>query len=395
MKNSNAVVKLPLCAGCFVLFCYFLLWTCWICVIKRDIRQTFRSASSKMRRAVTSGGDILQHTLGDVFTLCPHNTPFVGPYSYTPLSRSPCWQDGDQFRCVPNFYIAGFSKRGVSDLYRRLSQHQDVISGIKAPHWFDFWRNIAGYDTIETYSKSFQNASAMVTHDIVDLGHSNKLIGDVTPCTVWSSLYWRCYQGNTGQVMEPVYTNADVIHRLNPQAKIIFIMGDPVDRLYSQYHRWFSSGSHTVPMEPSREKFHQLVTRAVAAYRRCFCQRSLRSCAYNGTLLADVMLGLQEGMYSVFLHDWLTVFPRNQLFFIKLEDYAVDIATGLQTTVEFLGLADPGILWYAETSGQPMTIGGNSSLGPMLPETRVVLREFYNSVNLHLPNLLGDARFRW
>ena len=54
--------------------------------------------------------------------------------------------------------------------------------------------------------------------------------GDVTPCTVWSSLYWRCYQGNTGQVMEPVYTNADVIHRLNPQAKIIFIMGDPVDR---------------------------------------------------------------------------------------------------------------------------------------------------------------------
>ncbi|RUS81308.1 hypothetical protein EGW08_010915 [Elysia chlorotica] len=368
---------------------------CWICVVKRDTRHTFRSTYRGTKREAPRDGDIAHHTMDDAFTLCPHTTPFVGPYSYTPLSRSPCWQDGDQFRCIPNFYIAGFSERGANDLYRRLSQHHDIISGIKAPHWFDFWRNIAGHDTIDTYSGSFRDAAVEISQEIVDHGRSNKLIGDVTPCTVWSALYWRCYQGNEGQHMEPVYTNADVIHRLNPQAQIIFILRDPVDRLYSQYQRMFIKGSHTVDMEGSRENFHALVISAVTAYKRCFCLRTLRSCAYNGTLLGDAGLGVQEGMYSIFLQDWLNVFPRNQLFFIKYEDYVLDIATGLQTSVEFLGLADPGIVWYANTSGQPMSKNTDLSMEPMLAETRSILREFYNAINVHLPNLLGDARFRW
>ena len=53
--------------------------------------------------------------------------------------------------------------------------------------------------------------------------------GDATPDYAAVSLLWRCMEGNQG-VEEPRYTTADVIHRLNPHAKVVFIMREPVDR---------------------------------------------------------------------------------------------------------------------------------------------------------------------
>ena len=55
--------------------------------------------------------------------------------------------------------------------------------------------------------------------------------GDATPCTAWYSLYWPCFQGNQLSLQEPEYTNADVVHRMVPTAKIIVMIRDPIDRL--------------------------------------------------------------------------------------------------------------------------------------------------------------------
>ena len=43
-----------------------------------------------------------------------------------------------------------------------------------------------------------------------------------------------------------------------------------------------------------------------------------------------------EGMYSVFVEDWLRIFRRDQIMFIRNEDYSEDIEGHIIDTFDFL-----------------------------------------------------------
>lgn len=43
-------------------------------------------------------------------------------------------------------------------------------------------------------------------------------------------------------------------------------------------------------------------------------------------------------MYFVFVLDWLTVFHREQILVLRLEDYAVDLKSTIKTVFEFLSV---------------------------------------------------------
>jgi hypothetical protein len=55
------------------------------------------------------------------------------------------------------------------------------------------------------------------------------MVGDGTPSYVYDFEGWEKMAGNKG-LLEPRYTIADIIHQLTPQARIILIFRDPVDR---------------------------------------------------------------------------------------------------------------------------------------------------------------------
>ena len=44
------------------------------------------------------------------------------------------------------------------------------------------------------------------------------------------------------------------------------------------------------------------------------------------------------GLYSVYIEDWLQVFPRENFRFVRLEDYAANKTHVLLETIRFLGL---------------------------------------------------------
>ncbi|GFR96858.1 sulfotransferase, partial [Elysia marginata] len=95
---------------------------------------------------------------------------------------------------------------------------------------------------------------------------------------------------------------------------------------------------HPAYQRPSPEAFHNLCVRAVKLYTKCFQQKSPRQCAYNGTLYTQVILRLQEGMYSVFLKDWLRLFPKKQIFLISFEQYTKFKVETVSAVWSFLGL---------------------------------------------------------
>ena len=45
-------------------------------------------------------------------------------------------------------------------------------------------------------------------------------------------------------------------------------------------------------------------------------------------------------MYDVYTEDWLSVFPREQMYFSKLEEFTTDPAMHLKDVFSFLGLGE-------------------------------------------------------
>ena len=48
---------------------------------------------------------------------------------------------------------------------------------------------------------------------------------------------------------------------------------------------------------------------------------------------------LDEGMYAPFLADWLRVFPRDQILFLRFEDYSGHEGETINKIARFLGIS--------------------------------------------------------
>ena len=99
-------------------------------------------------------------------------------------------------------------------------------------------------------------------------------------------------------------------------------------------------------------------------------------------------------MYSEFLGEWLASFPRDQLLFLRNEDYKVAQREHMDAVFGFLGvrnLTEPE--WGTVMSMPVKNVGKDKS--EMLPETRKLLSQFYAPYNAMLAKLLNDDRYLW
>ena len=49
---------------------------------------------------------------------------------------------------------------------------------------------------------------------------------------------------------------------------------------------------------------------------------------------------IHEGLYSVFLEDWFRIFPRKQIYVVRMEDYSPNIPGELAKIYQFLQLSE-------------------------------------------------------
>lgn len=55
-------------------------------------------------------------------------------------------------------------------------------------------------------------------------------------------------------------------------------------------------------------------------------------------LLSFLQVRLNLGMYIVFILDWLTVFHRDQILVLRLEDYAANLKMAIKAVFDFLSV---------------------------------------------------------
>ena len=119
---------------------------------------------------------------------------------------------------------------------------------------------------------------------------------------------------------------AQVTSAVQPDMRIIVIMRNPVERLYSAY--WYYGcmyGGKGAVL--SAEGFHAAAQREVGLVSKCIAGgASMRQCARE---LFGVAQQLVKGMYAAFAPDWLAAYP-GQIMWIRAEDYYADERKYLQ-----------------------------------------------------------------
>jgi len=258
--------------------------------------------------------------------------------------RNGVWAYGratSPFRPLPDFLVLGAQKAGTTALYAYLRRHP----GITGPSWKEvsfFDRHWARGES--WYRGNFPNVART----------RGKHVGEASPSYVFHPLAPR-------RVQEVV-----------PEARLIVLVRNPVDRALSQYNHEVALGREPLPFEEALDAEEERLRgeqERMASDPRYF-SREWWSHTYKA-----------RGRYAEQLERWLAVFPREQLLVLPSDDLGSDPARAHAQVLEFLGASPQRLDSYPRVYEREYE--------PMKPETREGLAAAFEEPNRRLYELLG------
>jgi len=258
--------------------------------------------------------------------------------------RNGVWAYGwvtSPFRPLPDFLVLGAQKAGTTALYEYLRRHQQ-ISG---PSWKEvsfFDRHWARGES--WYRGNFPNVART----------RGKHVGEASPSYVFHPLAPQ-------RVQEVV-----------PEARLIVLVRNPVDRALSQYNHEVALGREPLPFEEALDAEEERLRgeqERMAADPRYF-SREWWSHTYKA-----------RGRYAEQLERWLAVFPRGQLLVLSSDDLGSDPARAHAQVLEFIGASPQRLDSYPRVYEREYE--------PMKLETRERLAAEFEEPNRRLYELLG------
>ena len=243
-----------------------------------------------------------------------------------------------------DFLVIGAQKAGTTALYAYLRWHP----GITGPSWkevsfFDrhWWRGEAWY------------------RGQFPLRAGERLVGEASPTYLFHPLA------------------PERARSLVPDAKLVALLRNPVDRAYSQYQHEVALGREPLSFEDALAAEDDRLAGEVE--RLIEDPRAFSRAWWDHTYAA-------RGRYAEQLERWLAVFPREQLLVVPTEELGERPAETYASILDFLG-AEP-----YELPGYPRVF--DRDYEPMRPETRAALAATFAEPNRRLEALLGRT-FGW
>lgn len=260
-------------------------------------------------------------------------------------------------RALPDFLIIGAQKSGTSSLYRYLAQHPQVrASEPKEVHYFD-GGTPAGDDAYargEIWYRSHFPRRA-------ELAPGQKVF-EATP------IY----------LLHPLA--AERIAATVPEARLIAVLRNPVDRALSHYF-------HNVRQNDLRRNREDLPPRAAMAAEEARLADVLARGDYKDELYRAFTYKAR-GRYLEQLERYWAHFPRERLLVLRAEDLFADPAGTVKRVLDFLGL-DPA---PAAIDFRPANVGHNRA--DVDAATVAELEAYFAPLNRALAAALGED-FGW
>ncbi|XP_065942342.1 carbohydrate sulfotransferase 15 isoform X3 [Magallana gigas] len=328
---------------------------------------------------------------------------------FLPNFKNPCWYDftgnnsSNRLRCLPYFHIIGVCKSGTTDLFYRLVQHPQIVKNrglMSKETWFWSWHRYGTELWRKVNPKKFKNLDNFLDFfqipkisefKVSSNGsrYSEIITGHADPMDFWDHTLWWLIPQNNGNASEPVFTTPHLIHHVQPNIKLILLLREPAERLYSHYYH-LGYGS-------SPEDFKVDVSASIRYLDRCRAKSSLRSCLYNRTLFKEMPTPLFASFYDVHMANWLEVFPRNQIFIMRTEDFDKSKKKYLLQLFKFLNVGDveERVLDRMSNLAHKYKSVRKDKAGPMLNHTRQTLRDYLREPMKRLASLLHDEKYTW
>lgn len=273
-----------------------------------------------------------------------------GPAEDTPdLLPAAHASDKPKLGVLPDFVIIGAMRCGTSRFYSLLTQHPNVErAATKEVHYFD--RPARFEKGVEWYRRCF----------LVSSREDGKVFitGEATP----NYLY------------DPMVPERMV--QVIPEARLIVLLRNPVDRAYSHYHQAVRRSLETRSFEEAVEVEQALL---VEGGNEPSAHRRSPGTSHDSNLLA-------KGLYADQLLRWSKYFDKQQLLVLKSEDFFKRTPDTMGLVQEFLGLP------YRELDLPPPKTGDRYE--PMDLSIRQRLEAYFEPHNRKLYEYLG-VDFGW
>ena len=250
-------------------------------------------------------------------------------------------------RVLPDYVVIGGQRCGTTSLFRYLVRHSLIASaGEKEIHFFDL-NHAKG---VNWYRAHFPLEARMKSRD----GRCRLLTGEATPYYVFHPHVARRMRA------------------LIPDAKLIVLLRDPVERAYSHYRNEVRIGTELLSFEDAIAREEE---RVGPELERMMVDERYES--FNHRHFSY----LSRGLYLDQLERWWAVFPREQIKVIASEDLFTKPGDVVDEVVAFLDLPAERLADYPQWNAQQE--------GAIRSDTRKRLTEYFSEPNRHLSERLG------
>jgi hypothetical protein len=211
-----------------------------------------------------------------------------------------------RLRVLPDFVIIGAQRCGTTSLYNYLVGHPGVVPAFKKETLY--FSNYFGKG-VTWYRAHFPLACHK--YYVGHLRHRDFVTGEASPYYIFHP------------------RAASRASRTIPQAKLIALLRNPVDRAYSHYHHEVRMGVECLTFEDAIEREEERVSMERAKILDDGGYRSFNHQNYSY---------LSRGIYVDQLEDWIRLFDRDQVLVLKSEDLEKNPPATLQQVTGFIGL---------------------------------------------------------
>jgi hypothetical protein len=244
-------------------------------------------------------------------------------------------------RPLPDFLIIGAQKAGTTALYAYLRRHP----AITGPSWKE----------VSYFDRHYGRGAAWYRGNFPNRVRARgKLVGEASPSYIFHPL------------------GPERVKALVPEARLVALVRNPVDRALSHYHHEVALGREPLRFEDALDAEEDRLRgeeERLAADLNYF-SRAWWSHAYKS-----------RGRYAEQLERWLAVFPREQLLILPSEDLGGEPERTHARVLDFLGAAPHRLDAYPRVYERQYEA--------MSAETRERLAAEFEASNRRLYELLG------
>lgn len=215
----------------------------------------------------------------------------------------------------PNFFIIGAAKAGTTALYSFLDKHPEIyMSKPKEPNFFLFYNDNPDFSDIKPDTELYQSS--------INLYNRIKKISVVNIKDYWQLFSNTENKTSIGEA-SPLYLSHPncpaLIKEYIPDAKLIMILRNPIDRAYSSYLHMVRTGNEA-------REFHDALSQEPIESENFWCSRG------------DYYI--RPGFYARQLKLYFNLFDRKQIKIYLYDDFKNDPQHLICDLYRYLGVDD-------------------------------------------------------